>query len=99
MSEKDNIGFRLYRVLPADGAREKAVEIALHTGVIPAQGSDLAGAEYTFLDNRVLEPGSYEYVLEDIDLFGNVTRHAPITVVVPTDSREANGVSIRLLGN
>ena len=44
------------------------------------------GADYRFLDNQVLEPGVYTFILEDIDLFGRVTRHDPIEVEIPEPS-------------
>jgi hypothetical protein len=47
--------------------------------VIHPKGSDLSGAEYEFLDaSKGRRSGDVAYYLEDIDLWGRVTRHGPV---------------------
>ena len=46
---------------------------------LPAQGSELAGASYRYLDETA-PPTALRYWLEDIASTGAVTRHGPVTV-------------------
>ena len=87
-SEIDNVGFHLLRAVVADGVRAKAAEIALHDGLIPTAGSELSGAKYKFIDNTPHASGTYRYILEDVDLFGVVTRHPAIEVTI--EGRQTN---------
>jgi len=73
--ELDTLGFR---VLRGTSGREKSLEL-LTPQMIPAKGTNLVGAEYTFVDT--LSPrGPLVYYLEEIDLFGRTERHGPVTV-------------------
>ena len=74
------MGFRLLRAQIA-GEREKAAQpVPLHEGLWPSAGTEVEGADYEFVDDDVLGPGTYRYLLEDVDLFGRVTRHGPVAV-------------------
>ncbi len=74
-TELDNAGFRIYR---ADVARREWVQV--NPGLIPAQGNEVQGATYEFVDTPGI--GRFYYVLEDVDLQGVATRHGPISVRV-----------------
>lgn len=75
-TEINNAGFNVYR---GDVSRNQ--EIRLNNSLIAPQGSEVAGAEYTFIDRPGV--GTFYYVLEDVDSSdGTVTRHGPISVTV-----------------
>ncbi|MGD1994622.1 MAG: hypothetical protein PVI59_15615, partial [Anaerolineae bacterium] len=44
-------------------------------------GDPVSGATYTFTDQD-LDPGTYYYTLEDVDLGGVTTRHGPVSATV-----------------
>ena len=82
VTEVDTVGFRLLRITP--GSREKALKVI--APMIPASGTGLTGATYQFLDNTYRPGSAAQYYVEDIDIFGKVTRHGPIVVerIAPT---------------
>ncbi len=78
--EIDNFGFRVWRER-VDGTKKRFEQVG--EGWIPGQGSSLVGAEYSLLDHTKHRPGSIvRYYLEDLDSFGRLQRHGPITVHV-----------------
>ena len=79
-AEINNVGFRILRGRPGE-------EPAAVSGLIPAEGSELGGASYGYLDDERQRPGIVLYYLEDIDTFGRVTRHGPVEVRVRGGSR------------
>jgi hypothetical protein len=68
-TEIDHAGFHVYRSGPGVWAR-------LTPRLLPARGSALAGASYSFLD--VEAPGRAGYWLADVDTRGVVTMHGPV---------------------
>lgn len=89
-SEIDNLGFRILRAGLRKGTNQRSdvqdvgqLAQVLTPEIIPAQGSPLSGAEYEYLDTSAQKPGVVVYYLEDIDVYGRVTRHGPLTVRVP----------------
>ena len=83
-SEIDNYGFRILRA-PVGG------EPVAISGLIPAKGDELNGATYEFLDTAGLPRGTYLYYLEDVDAYGNVSRHGPVRVeIAPIRVEERN---------
>jgi hypothetical protein len=68
-SETDNAGFNVWR---ADGF------VKINNALIPALGSSVAGSEYDFVDEWVLNGKRYFYLLEDIDNNGISTFHGPV---------------------
>ncbi len=75
--EVDTIGFRVLRET-ATGRREKLLSAVAE--MIPAAGNGLTGASYEVLDPKETSVDVLYYYLEDIDVFGRVTRHGPITI-------------------
>ena len=75
-SEIDTIGFRVLRETPR--GREKTVDAI--SQLIPSAGYSLLGSSYNFLDNSKGAVSAEHYYLEDVDLYGKVTRFGPITV-------------------
>jgi len=73
-SEIDNAGFNLYRAEKQNGTYEK-----INRTLIPAKGSPVQGAKYTYTDTEVKNRKQYFYKLEDIDQNGTVTSHGPIS--------------------
>lgn len=75
-SEKDNLGFNLYRATSPEGERTK-----LNATLIPSfsPGGNL-GATYTYTDTFDLQPNTvYYYWLEDLDMSGKLTLHGPVS--------------------
>jgi RHS repeat-associated protein len=73
-TEISNAGFNLYRSESENGEFKK-----LNATIIPAEGSSVRGASYTFTDTDVQNRKSYYYRLEDIDLDGTSTMHGPVS--------------------
>ena len=79
-TERDNLGFNLYRATSPDGERTK-----LNAALIPsfAPGGNLGGS-YAYTDIFDLQPGTvYYYWLEDMDMSGKLTLHGPISTRLP----------------
>ena len=77
-TEIDNLGFNLYRSEALDGDY-----VPLNQTLIPSQvppGSP-TGATYTWVDEDVSSGLTYYYELEDIDVYGNSTRHGPVSAI------------------
>jgi hypothetical protein len=74
-AEFDNAGFNIYRASNgAPGAR-------INPFPISAQGSEIQGSVYSFLDNGALESGEVRgYFLEDVEFNGTATLHGPVFV-------------------
>ena len=84
-TESDNYGFRLLRSTNGGLTTETV------GGFIAARGSELAGADYEYLDVVGRMSGTVSYWLEDIDLDGTVTSHGPVTVTLRPFVRERTG--------
>jgi hypothetical protein len=76
-SEFENAGFFLLRSEDADGDYER-----LNSHVIPAKGTSLRGASYTYTDKGGQRKKTYYYKLEDVDTHGTSTFHGPIQVKI-----------------
>jgi hypothetical protein len=86
VSEIDNAGFRIVAT-DADGAGQRAVTPSW----VAAQGTELSGARYEFLDPTRIRTGTVYYWLEDIDVYGRVTRHGPAVVSFGRPGRTVPG--------
>lgn len=75
-TEKDNLGFNLYRATSRDGER-----IKLNATLIPSNSpGDMIGNSYTYVDIRDIAPETvYYYWLEDIDFEGVATIHGYVS--------------------
>lgn len=72
-SELDNAGFRIWRSTSRNG------EYTLITdSMIPARGSPMSGAAYSYGDKAVGLGQQYFYRLEDIDILGVSAFHGPV---------------------
>jgi len=71
-SERDNVGFNIYRADSKDGNYVK-----INSAIIPAKGSAFQGAKYTHTDNTAKNRKTYYYKLEDVDTFGKATLNGP----------------------
>jgi hypothetical protein len=78
-SEKDNAGFNIYRAETENGAYEK-----INAAIIPARGSETAGASYRFVDWSAEKGKAYYYKLEDVDTTGIATQHGPVSATAKT---------------
>jgi hypothetical protein len=74
-TEIDNAGFNLYRASTVGGPYTQ-----INSPLIPAQGNPVAGARYSFTDSP--GPGTFRYILTDVDPSGRITLHGPVRVKV-----------------
>jgi len=82
-SELDNAGFNVLRRSELGGPWER-----VNATLIPALGDSLAGASYVFEHAGLTNGVRYEYRLEDLDVAGFNTLHAP-TLAVPNPKAPA----------
>ena len=75
--ETGNTGFNLWR-----GTSDSGPDLKLNAEIIPSKDPGGAmGAAYEYIDSYDLVPGTtYTYWLEDVDLSGATSRHAPVSV-------------------
>ncbi len=74
-SETDNLGFRVWRSEQQESDFQPLTE-----NLIPAEGSPVSGAEYSFEDSAVMGGIIYWYKLEAIDSSGASTFYGPVSV-------------------
>ncbi len=72
-SEVDSAGFNIYR------SKNKGGYTQINSGLIPARGSQTAGARYRYIDTGVKNRTRYSYIIEDIDIFGEAVSHGPVS--------------------
>ena len=77
-SERNNLGFNIYRGRRADGSG--AVQI--NPSLIRGRNHSLRQADYVYLDEKASEAGIYYYFLADVDASGDRTVHGPASVLV-----------------
>ena len=80
-SEVDTAGFNIWRSASATGTFTK-----VNATVIPAQGTGVGGASYTWTDTNVSAGQTWYYKLEDIDSSGVSTLHGPVSATVGATS-------------
>jgi hypothetical protein len=86
VSELDNLGFNLYRA-EVTGTSEVPVTwtTQLNSQLIPGQAPGSGqGAAYEWLDEQLEAGSSYVYWLEDVDVNGNTSLHAPVSATAST---------------
>lgn len=73
-SERDNLGFNLYRSTSFHGERVK-----LNSSLIPSTSpGEMLGSSYTYSDDYEIQRATiYYYWLEDVDLSGETMLHGP----------------------
>jgi len=76
-SEIENAGFNVHRSEVEDGEY-----VRINEQLIPAEGSEGAGASYRYDDTDVQVGKTYYYKLESLDLTGTSTWHGPISVTL-----------------
>ncbi len=80
-SEVDTAGFNIWRSATATGTFSK-----VNAAVIPANGSGVGGASYSWTDTTVGAGQTWYYKLEDIDSYGASTLHGPVSATVGATS-------------
>ena len=73
-SEIDNFGFNIYR-----SETEIGPYTPINAELIPAEGSAIDGAKYSYIDRTAKNRITYYYKLEDIDVYGISTFHGPVS--------------------
>jgi hypothetical protein len=75
-TEIDNAGFYLHRAVATEGPFTR---ININPAIIPAKGSVVSGAVYSYFDVAATDPDQiYYYKLEDIDTSAVSTFHGPV---------------------
>ena len=90
-SEIDNAGFNLYRATSLEGEKNR-----LNANLIPSQvppGSPI-GAEYSWLDSKVVSGTVYYYWLEDVDIYGRTKLHGPVRALAQSPNLVPSGPSL-----
>lgn len=75
-TEIDTVGFQVLR--EEGSTREKSLHAV--GPWVPSAGGNLIGASYIVLDDSKLIERNSRYFIEDIDVFGKVTRHGPVMI-------------------
>jgi hypothetical protein len=83
ITEVGTLGFNVYRQVPG-GERLRLNPVLIRSHVLP--GSPV-GAAYEFVDGGAVAGVTYDYWLEEIDLYGKGTLYGPLRVSVPGISR------------
>jgi membrane-bound inhibitor of C-type lysozyme len=76
-SEVDTAGFNIWRCATPTGTFAKVNAV-----LIPAQGTGVGGASYSWVDTNVSARQTWYYKLEDIDTHGLSTMHGPVSAIV-----------------
>jgi hypothetical protein len=74
-SELETVGFNLLRSEAKEGPFEQ-----INANLVPAGSDALTGGDYTFTYSSVQAGITYFYMLEEIELTGETSRHGPIVV-------------------
>jgi hypothetical protein len=77
LSERDNYGFHVHRSRIQAGPY-----VCITEQVIPGAGTSSEPHDYSYYDRDVQTGVTYFYKLADIDLWGGVTMHGPVSVAV-----------------
>ena len=80
-SEHQTIGFNLYRSLDESGPFTEQI----NGTIIPAIGSSMFGASYSFNDEDVINGVPYYYILEEVDYQGYTTQYGPVAASPDVD--------------
>lgn len=72
-SETDNAGFNLKRA-----ESESGEYVQINSSLIPAKGSDTEGSTYVYNDRDIQAGKTYYYILEDVELDGDINSNGPI---------------------
>jgi len=91
LMETNTAGFIIYRAESSMGSKNSVGAYVRISGSIPARGSELQGATYTFTDNDVKPGRTYFYRLDDVDLRGRATQHGPVSVPFYPSGRLEHG--------
>lgn len=78
-AELNTAGFNLYRSASLGGEY-----VRLNMELIPALNAAVFGGNYTFTDATAAPDQAYYYRLEEVELAGTVTQHAPIFIPART---------------
>jgi hypothetical protein len=84
--EIDNAGFNIHRGFSAEGQHAR-----INDRMIPARGSAVDGAAYSFIDNAVTTGITYYYWLEDVDVHGTGTIYGPAAVTAGSNGHGGEG--------
>ncbi len=75
-TEVDTFGYNLLRSESSEGP----FDLQVNSEIIPATGQPVSGSDYRFLDREVKSGLTYFYLLEEVQMDGNVEQFGPIVV-------------------
>ena len=81
-SELNTVGFNLLKAETQNGPFDQ-----INSNLIPAGSDSLTGSNYSFTDSSVQDGITYYYLLEEIELTGESSRHGPIVVTARNTSK------------
>jgi hypothetical protein len=82
-SEIDTAGFNIYRSEYSNG--EYTI---VNKQLIPVSDNPMTGSSYEYNDEHVSSGKTYYYLLEDVGIDGEITRHGPIEVLAQRTSKD-----------
>jgi len=96
-NEVENLGFNIYRAESANGER---IQVNSEQVASLEPGSP-KGFSYVYSDSTAIQGVTYNYWLEDVDLYGKTTLHGPVTAKLDSNwlGTLINKIFMPLLGN
>ena len=83
-TEPDNAGFNIFR-----SQAESGEYLKINETLLPSQGNDTSGADYSYLDNPA-QTGSYYYKLQSVSLTGDTSFYGPVSAILTSANMAQN---------
>ena len=85
-AEIKTVGYHLFRKAKRDNKYEKITSF-----LIPAKGTPVSGASYTYLDVPSRGLRKWQYLLEEVDTSGKTRQYGPVSVENTAFMKRSNG--------
>ncbi len=101
-SEVDTAGFNIYRAeVPLSEPEKEPSWVRVNPTIIPAKGSEVAGAMYRFEDKDVVPGRRYRYQIEEVEWDGTLIKYPQVVELragLPRTVTRAEGIGLLVLG-
>ncbi len=101
-SEVDTAGFNIYRTeVPRSEPEMEPSWVRVNPTIIPAKGSEVAGAMYRFEDKDVVPGRRYRYQIEEVEWDGTLIRYPQVVELragLPRIVTRVEGIGLLVLG-